>query len=446
MDALSSTEPEHEVAGAAVIPIRQFKSLVGFLASMGVHLLLLVALTVLCIVPRQNPTIDLQCSVSAASTDTKFESLEIDSMQMDVPKLASMRLERNDRQAFDRKIEPTLSDLGLSAGSQTEVDQLASAGQNAESTSASKSRSGSFFGAHAYGDEFVFVVDSSRSMLSPCGFRYGRTRFQVAVSELQKSIANLETDQKFCVFFFGLHTRVMFDGAPKLVKANDRNRNRLRQWMAQLSPGNGTDPRMGVWQALKLKPSAIFLLSDGEFNGRKHNAHGIPGNPTVERIIRRYLDRSIPIHTIAFEDVLNRRRLRNIATLTAGTHRFLGSLSNQELLTLDLESRDRVDFEYAVQQIIDSPNEISADVYIRRAVHRLNQLIRSRNESHRVSAHHAMLALADFLEVDASEVSGIEDIPTDSASSFLHDSWASIWNTYFRMRKAESRLARVAAT
>jgi hypothetical protein len=54
-----------------------------------------------------------------------------------------------------------------------------------------------------------------------------------------------------------------------------------------------------------------------------------------------------------------------------------------------------------------------------------------------------MQALADRLEVDASEVSEVEELNTKANSNFAHDAWEAIWNDYFRMRSAETRLTRV---
>ena len=52
--------------------------------------------------------------------------------------------------------------------------------------------------------------------------------------------------------------------------------------------------------ALRLNPDAIFLLSDGEFNGRDKNAHRIRRNLPIEALIDAERKTAIPIHTIAF--------------------------------------------------------------------------------------------------------------------------------------------------
>ena len=203
-----------------------------------------------------------------------------------------------------------------------------------------------------------------------------------------------------------------------------------------------TDPRMGVWQALKLKPSAIFLLSDGEFNGRQYNIEGIPGNPPVERIIDRYLKNSIPIHTIALEDIVNRRRLRNIATLTAGSHQFIGSQSNEDLLLQDLASEHYADTDYALDSIIETPAVLTDSGQLQRVVRRLSGMIKSRQSVQREKAHQALLALADGLEIDVTEVESVVHIPTPTESRFVHNTWNSIWRRYFRA--ADTKLTQLA--
>lgn len=436
-----STESTHEVD---LIPIRRFNSLLGSLISTGLHLCLLLLLTLLTLVPKQQAPLDLQFSVAASDSDTALESFELEPPESPVSTPDVLSETQVDDAVMDAgvlAVEPTLLDLdAVQAG-----PAKASGGGDGEAKQAPQPsrKKGSFFGTHAYGDEFVFVVDSSSSMLSPCGFRYGKTRFEVATQELMRSISSLEEDQKFCVFFFGLRTRVMFDGNPRLVNATAKNRARLRNWMLSLSPGEGTDPRMGVWQAIKLKPSAIFLLSDGEFNGRSSNFHQIPGNAEVEQIISHYRKRSVPIHTIAFEDTVNRRRLRNIAIMTAGSHRYIGSYTADQILLADLMSRNRVDVEFAIQGIIDEPRQVQNEKSMQAIAARLTHLMQSHRAPYRESAHYALLALAESLDVDTAEVDVIDDFDSPADINFAHATWVKIWKEHWKAPRGETRLTRV---
>jgi len=399
--------------------------------STTLHLLTLVMLTLLLVSVDSDGPIEIEFSVAAASAEESFETFEVSEPE-------TLEVAETDLSQFDTVLtsiepaafEPELVDLGdIAAGAQNEVASTNEA-SSAKHIKTSR-RKGSFFGANAYGDEFVFVVDNSRSMLSTCGYRQSQTRFQVACQELLRSIGSLEADQKFCVLFFGHRTRVMFDRPPKLVRASDTNRKRLESWITTLYPGMGTDPRYGITHALRLKPDAVFLLSDGEFNGQATNFHQIPGNPKTERIIQRHLKMSIPIHTIAFEDLLNRRRLRNIATMTHGTHKFIGSQSEASLLMMDLISHQPVDVLYASRQIVDDARVLSEESAFVAAA-RLAKLLAFRNFEVQESAYHALLAIADEFEIDTSNLEEMSDTPSSEEYRAARNSWAALVADHFR--------------
>lgn len=420
-----------------VVPLHRCKSLISLLMSTTLHLMTLAVLTLILVGVDEDQPLDLQFSVAdLSSADESFETFQV----ADLP---TSEVAETDVSQFDSVVlpsepaafEPELVDLGdIAVGSQDEVassNSEAPAGVAAPITPLPSARSGSFFGTNAYGDEFVFVVDSSRSMLSTCGYRQGETRFQVACKELLRSIGSLEADQKFCVFFFGHRTRVMFDKSPQLVNATETNRKRLKSWISTLYPGMGTDPRYGIMHALRLKPDAVFLLSDGEFNGQATNFHQIPGNPSTERIIKRHLGMSIPIHTIAFEDLVNRRRLRNIATVTHGTHKFIGSQTETSLLLADLSSNQPVDVLYASRQIVEDArilSEESANV----AGGLLAKLLGVNNLEVQESAHHALLAIAQEFEIDMSAIDELGDSPTSNEYRAAQAMWSALLADHFR--------------
>jgi len=172
-----------------------------------------------------------------------------------------------------------------------------------------------FFGSRAGGTHFAFVLDISGSMEG--------TRFRRAGGELLRAIDEMDEDQQFYVALFNGRCRPMFDllpAAAELVPATDENKARLRAWLAQVRPVGWTDPRDSLELVLDLNPSAIFLLSDGEFQvgpkGRRIG--GITLRLTMARNRRR-----VPIHTIAFEDRVNRRVLRTMADKSGGSYRYV---------------------------------------------------------------------------------------------------------------------------
>lgn len=180
-----------------------------------------------------------------------------------------------------------------------------------------------FFGIPAKGRRFVYIIDMSTSMRARND--YGVSRFQTAATELLRAVEALDEQQEFLVVAFSY--RSFFFAAnpanPIMLPATKENKTRLKSWIYQLQLASGTDPRLGVVAGLRLKPDAIFLLSDGEFNGRKKNRQGIPGNITTEHLIVLNRRANTQIHTIALDKNENRARLAAIAKATGGKHRFV---------------------------------------------------------------------------------------------------------------------------
>lgn len=176
-----------------------------------------------------------------------------------------------------------------------------------------------FFGTVAYGDRFVFVLDSSTSMSYGGQNAAAGNRFQRATAELLYSIERLTPEQSFYVILFCGETRRMFDDeslSADPVHATRENKDRLRAWLAGVTLGPWTDPRDALRLGLDIRPSAVFLLSDGEFN--KHES-GLPTDRLeVPEVIERFNAARAPIHTVAFEDPINRETLAGLSAQTGG--------------------------------------------------------------------------------------------------------------------------------
>lgn len=187
----------------------------------------------------------------------------------------------------------------------------------------------SFFGTVAHGDEFVFVVDMSTSMDHGQGASASEgSRFIRAVAELRSSIERLSDRQSFYVIFFNGQTRRMFDDdalVPQPLPATLENKRKLNDWLAEVRTGESTDPREALRLGLGMRPSALFLLSDGEFNGQQSrlNAGILNGNPSVSDVIDRHNRGSTPIHTIAYEDKACSKAMEQIARSTGGEYKFV---------------------------------------------------------------------------------------------------------------------------
>jgi hypothetical protein len=182
----------------------------------------------------------------------------------------------------------------------------------------SKSKA-SFFGAYAEGNRFVFVIDSSRSMLGP--------RWEALCKELMRAIKSLSPDQEFFVISFDSLAHPMFGVEPprgKFLTAVDKNFERIQNWLRSIRHGRNTYPATAVGIAIRLEPDAIFLLSDGEisdstiadlriWNRKKNEANENELNEENEEIAL------VPIHTVLLHSEVGFMALQTIARENGGT-------------------------------------------------------------------------------------------------------------------------------
>lgn len=402
---------------------RHHMTLISGLASAMVHMAALVALGLLFATLHQDGEIELHLAMTSPPMGTPFEAVNLD-VEAEPPSADARLSDSSSSPAILDLHEPELVMLEPSLDS-SDSSVAGDAMESRPRPSNTTDKKGQFFGADAYGDEFVYVVDMSTSM----GYRshYGQTRFRVACRELVRSINELEANQKFCVILFCYRTRFMFDRQPKMIAATAQNKKLVRLWVSRLQLSSGTDPRLGVMTALRLKPDAIFLLSDGEFNGRGINQHGIPGDPTIERIIQKHRKQVVPIHTIAFEDLQNRRRLRSLAVATNGTHRFVGNISDQDLLLVDLRSRKSDDVAYAMQCILEGTHRVRDEAHLKTTVALIGRKLTSRSQAMRELACETLVALAD-----GAHQGPHEEAPTLDDYRAAQKRWQKYWELAFR--------------
>ena len=193
-----------------------------------------------------------------------------------------------------------------------------------------------FFGSHAYGNRFVFVLDISTSMSARNG-----DRFERAKAELLRSVSKLTPQQSYYVLLFSWQTIYMY-GYPnryayknrrtaaeedplEYIPATAENLDQLRFWLSRVRLLGGTDPRRALSVAHSMQPDAIFLLSDGQFNRTAErpgegwiNKQDIPDSATVAAGVKIAL-LGVPVHTIAYENPLTRNAMREIAQITGGS-------------------------------------------------------------------------------------------------------------------------------
>jgi hypothetical protein len=188
------------------------------------------------------------------------------------------------------------------------------ASRSPEGTSGSASESGAndshgdkpvtFFGKEVQADSVAFVIDASGSM--------GGRRFQRAQTELIHALNKLKPEQRFFVVFYTDQTYPLFypDNTIELIPAEQRNLGRVVNWVTQARVQGGTEPQMAMEMTLKLQPSVVFFLSDGD----------IPFQ--TQGIVRFYNRRSI-VHTITFGSDVGAKIMQQIAAKNGGEYRFI---------------------------------------------------------------------------------------------------------------------------
>jgi hypothetical protein len=297
----------------------------GWLTSAVLHLALLLAISI-ALMPR-----DLgKPAVLTVEWSSEYEEMPLEpflASDEEAVELATTTAAAEDPvEKPDAAIELSfLPAGGLPGGRSTGWrSRSAAGGENAGGRSGPRA---AFYGTVAYGNRFVYVLDKSGSMRN--GEQYGPSglgRYERACAELLRSIDRLSDDQWFYVILFSHETQRMFDDHsvfPQMVPATAENKAKLKAWLEQVNVDGNTDPREALRLGLAMKPSAVFLLSDGEFNWKDHpeRAGVFVGDAEISDIVGRNNEADAPIHTFAFEDPASRNQLISVAVQTGGEHR-----------------------------------------------------------------------------------------------------------------------------
>jgi hypothetical protein len=251
---------------------------------------------------------DMPAAESPAEPDVLTLSEPVNPTDADT----SLTYESEPTAASDHAIEarpPELASLRGSEGSRVFTNKGPVAAQGA-----------SFFGTVAEGDRFVYLVDNSPSMNIGRGRAHGDvSRLIRAFGELKASVERLAPGQSFYVILFNGQTRRMFDDhstPPRFFPATPSNKLRFEKWLASVGTGEATDPLPALRMGLDMRPSALFLLSDGLFDVKE---------TTLVDFIDRHNATGAPIHTIAYEDERSCHTMWRIAYSTGGDYRFVES-------------------------------------------------------------------------------------------------------------------------
>ena len=132
------------------------------------------------------------------------------------------------------------------------------AGANSGGPGAAAPATVSFFGGGGQtGSRFAFVLDASASM-------YENNAIQVAKTELQASLLQVEEQQEFQIIFYNEDLQPMPTTGQRttMFRGTEANRNRAAQHIRSVQPSGGTRHKEALLEALRLKPDVIFFLTD----------------------------------------------------------------------------------------------------------------------------------------------------------------------------------------
>lgn len=202
-------------------------------------------------------------AVEAASWEESLDSPSPQLVQWDAP---AERMISERMAASLAATAPPASPIRQAAWLMTSAEGSALGQPLAGLASAAASQSANpvqFAGIAGGGNHFVYLVDSSHSML----------RFAEARAELLRSVDALQPDQRFYVVFYDEQPKYMCITHPgrqeaESVYATAANKQALRNWAMTIVQQRGQSPPDVLRFAFGLQPDVIFLLSDGQFSAR----------------------------------------------------------------------------------------------------------------------------------------------------------------------------------
>ena len=311
------------------------RSVACMTVSYFVHLVLIVMGSFVSLGLQERGNISLTVSASTSTDEIFFESplddfeagldaregetFELDQQELEPEPLDEMLLQ--EELGLDL---PVFEGHELPVGDRSGKDKSSSGGRSvaAGGRLRPKVNGVGFFGVEPSGQKVSFVIDMSISMERG----YNSTRYERAVAEVLHAVSQLEEDQVFYVYLFCFRMYEMRIGpSGRFLPPTEDNVNRLADWLDSVQLGSGTDPRESLVAALKQKPHTLFLLSDGEFNGREHNNRPYPQRATAFELAERFNQVDCPIHTIGLEDRANQAVLTSIADASGGSYKFVPS-------------------------------------------------------------------------------------------------------------------------
>ncbi len=297
-------------------------SWVAFGVSMCIHLLAVLALSFILIGGQGSGVQGIRLTGTDASDDSLelLEAFEISSdsakvqessppelpdaalAEIEVPVESVVQMATLDsNQAISSAVAADVGQAVLAGGSGFEV----ASGDGQSKQPGNQGTGATFFGTQASGYRFVFVIDSSMSMIGP--------RWEALRSELNRAIRSLSPDQEFFVISFDSVAHPMFNKLPPkgtFLAATTENVSKLNNWVNAIQHGGNTFPASAIGIALQLEPDAIFLLSDGEIrDSTLYDLRRFNRRPDEEEKVKV----GVPIHTVLLHSDAGFMTLKTIA-------------------------------------------------------------------------------------------------------------------------------------
>ncbi len=286
----------------------------AFGVSLIVHLGIVLGMAMFFLPAASREGFDLISSTSSGPESEVDLRLEAENLHV-LPTLEASELEHVASASFSNLESLDRSTMELDDRLRSESQQARRATIQAQAASSKNNKTGlevsgaKFYGIEAQGEKFVFVVDSSTSMIGQ--------RWSSAKKELIRSIQSLGSKQQFFVICFDLEPKPIFGNQPpknKFMNPDSRTVSRVRNWLKQVVNGSDTRPAGALEMALAMEPDAIFLLSDGEI--RDHSIMLLQAlNHDQER------NTLVPIHTVSLFSNSGQYTLMQIAKENNGTFR-----------------------------------------------------------------------------------------------------------------------------
>jgi hypothetical protein len=309
---------------------RLFDATPSWLVSLAIHLGLVVLLAML-IVPAQPKSLGMFLEAFSSELEEVefFEPVKMEVVDLQTTEIVAASVASTDvtstslASAADLgAVAATLTpdDVEIPAGSEIGELFTGEAGRSMGSVLPSGAeKSAQFFGVKASGRRFVFIVDSSNSMIGG--------KFAAAKEELMYAIRRLSKEQAFYIIFFDRDAERMVlapSTEPDLLPAPavNVNINRAEQWVGAVVNEGRTDPHDAVKFAVEMLPDAIYLLTDGKFTDRGQTERYLKNNNIIDDPIEGRRPKVV-IHTICFWQKDGEETLQAIAKDYGGTYRFV---------------------------------------------------------------------------------------------------------------------------